>query len=216
MHFASHYRWSVYRHLFGSPPPADMLLDLGSDDGGFVARMPARLSVALDRALSPLRKAPADLRVCADGTQLPFRGAIFDHVVLSDVIEHVENDELLVSSVTRHLRQGGVLWLSTTASDFTLFPRSITPRAERSWGHVRKGYTPARLRRMIGDDFECRIVEWPEFVFRHLYALIWLCSKRFPGAARWMATICFAVDSRLPPIQPRSGHIYIYAVRLAR
>ncbi len=144
MHFASHYRWLVYRHLFGDPAPAEMLLDLGSDDGGFVARIPARRSVAVDRAIDPLRGAPADLCICADGTRLPFHGAIFDHAVLSDVIEHVEDDEALVSSVTRHLKVGGTLWLSTTAREFTLVPRFITRRAERSWGHVRKGYTPER------------------------------------------------------------------------
>ncbi len=36
-----YYRWLVYQHLFGAPRAIGTLLDIGCDDGGFVARIPA-------------------------------------------------------------------------------------------------------------------------------------------------------------------------------
>lgn len=213
MHFASYYRWLVYRHLFGAPQPARTLLDVGCDDGGFVARIPAQTSVALDLNLQSLRTAPTSQKVCADGTRMPFRAATFDMVVLSDVIEHVADDQALVANAAGRVGAGGVLWLSTTAARFQLFPPLATPRAERSWGHVRKGYTPERLRELVGADFECDLVEWPEMAFRFLYILMWLCSKRAPRLAHTLARLCFALDSRLRFAQFRRGHLYLHAVR---
>ncbi len=216
MHFASYYRWLVYQYLFGTPHAIGTLLDIGCDDGGFVARIPARTSVALDLNLSSLRRARTSQKVCADGTRMPFRDAVFDFVIVSDVIEHVEDDRALLAQAMRYVRQNGTLWLSTTAAQFTLFPPQITPRAERSWGHVRKGYTPAQIERLIGDDFDCTLVEWPETIFRHLYLLLWLCAKRLPALARGLAQICFLLDQRWRLGQRQHGHLYLQAVRRRR
>jgi SAM-dependent methyltransferase len=213
MHFASYYRWLVYRHLFALPQPAARLLDVGCDDGGFVAALPVVRRVALDRVPAALQRAHAAMRVCGDGLHLPFRDTLFDHVVLSDVIEHVEDDAVLVASVAHMVRPGGVLWLSTTAHRFQLFPPGITPRAEAAWGHVRKGYTPHHLLHLLGDQFTCEVVEWPELAFRHAYLLMWAAAKWLPGVARAIAALCFRLDSRLPHIQREQGHIYICATR---
>jgi SAM-dependent methyltransferase len=213
MHFASYYRWLVYTHLFGVPASIPHLLDVGSDDGGFTERLPAQHSVTLDISLAALRRARTSSKLCSDGRALPLQPMRFDYVVLSDVIEHVEDDAALLASVTRQVRPGGMLWLSTTASEFQLFPPQITARAERSWGHVRKGYQPAHLLALLGDDFDAELVEWPEIVFRHVYRLMWACSKRFPALACHIAALCFRLDCRMPHRQAHQGHIYVQAVR---
>lgn len=216
MHFASHYRWLVYQHLFGTPPSIGTLLDIGCDDGGFIERIPARTSVAIDLDLGSLRAAPARYRVCADGTHMPFREATFDLVVLSDVIEHVEDDRALVRNAIDRVGAGGTLWLSTTAARFALFPPQITGRAERSWGHVRKGYTPEQLGPLIDGDFDCELVEWPEIFFRHMYLLMWLCSRLLPALARAIASLCFFADYRLRHVQLGKGHLYLQALRRSK
>lgn len=213
MHFASHYRWLVYRDRFSLPRPDLRLLDIGSDDGGFVARMSTQLSVGLDLSLERLREGRDGFVVCADGTQIPFEDACFDHVLLSDVIEHVEDDEALVREASRAVKPGGTFWLSTTAADFQLFPSSITARAERGWGHVRKGYKPQRLRSLIGDHFDCEIVEWPELVFRRMYLLLWACSKISSKFACLLTTLCFRADRKLLGVERTKGHLYACAVR---
>lgn len=213
MHFASRYRWLVYNNLFEQPPSSATLLDIGSDDGGFIERLPVQTSVAIDRSRDALRQSQASLSVCADGTHLPFRTAQFDYVILSDVIEHVPDDTALIANATERVKPSGTLWLSTTASAFQLFPTFLTARAEQSWGHVRKGYTSERLTQLIGDEFECRVIVWPEIVFRHSYLIMRCCalfSQRLAGA---LATLCFIIDRRLRSAQLQQGHIYIQAVR---
>jgi SAM-dependent methyltransferase len=214
MHFASYYRWLVYQHLFGQPKALTNLLDIGTDDGGFIARLQAEQSVALERSLPSLRRVSQGHRVCADGTAVPFENATFDHVLLSDVIEHVENDHALVREATRVVKQGGTLWLSTTATDFALFPAFITSRAERSWGHVRKGYDPKKLVALIGEDFNCHFVIWPEVVFRRLYLLTWLCASTLPWIAQRLVHFSFRLDRNLMDFEPHKGHIYICATHV--
>ena len=213
MHFASYYRWLVYQHLFPLPRHDAALLDIGCDDGGFIEQLSVRKSVAIDRAMSSLRKVQGRFSVCADGTQLPFRDAEFDHVLLSDVIEHVEDDQMLLSTAIRQIKPQGTLWLSTTASKFKLFPRFITGRAERSWGHVRKGYTPEQLTSQLTDHFDYQIVIWPERAFRSCYILLWICSKWLPDVARLITRLCFEVDVRWPAVASEHGHLYLRAVR---
>ncbi len=213
MHFASYYRWLVYQHVFGLPHALDRLLDIGCGDGGFVSRIPAQVSVATDLDLKVLRQAPRGHQVCADGTRLPIAQVSFDLVVMSDVIEHVPADRALVAAAASYVRPGGMLWLSTTARDFQLFPAAITARAERSWGHVRKGYHPATLVEMIGPEFSCELVEWPEVALRHSYLLLWLCWQRWPALAGALALRCFQADRALPPMQREHGHLYLQARR---
>jgi hypothetical protein len=145
---------------------------------------------------------------------MPFPiSTVFAHVILSDVIEHVEDDHTLVAQATACVEPGGILWLSTTANQFQLFPTSITRRAERSWGHVRKGYTPSQITSLIGPAFDCEVVEWPEVVLRHSYMLLWACSKRMPALACRLAALCFQWDCRLRHVQQQHGHIYAQAMR---
>jgi SAM-dependent methyltransferase len=216
MHFASHYRWLVYQHLFAIPTAPPTLLDIGSDDGGFVERIHAPISVAVDLSRRSLRKVRSGIAICADGTRLPLGDTTFDHVVLSDVIEHVPDDRSLVMAAAECVRPGGALWLSTTADGFTLFPAWVTERAERSWRHVRKGYSGNMLLQMVGNEFDSTLIAWPEVVFRHFYLVIWLCSKFSPPLARLLATLCFLLDKHFRTTQLRKGHLYLRAIRRAR
>jgi SAM-dependent methyltransferase len=214
MHFAGYYRWLVYRHLFALPAPDATLLDIGTQDGSFLQQFAVQTSIVLDLRPDNLRHAPASGAVCADATRMPFRAVQFDHVIVSDVIEHVERDRALVANATACVRVGGTLWLSTTARQFRLFPGWITPYAERGWGHVRRGYTPQQIYDLVGSDFACELVEWPERVFRHLYMAMWISERWMPALARRIAAWCFACDSRLPRTNAQAGHLYACARRL--
>lgn len=61
------------------------------------------------RALQAHRRAP--LVVNADGESLPFPAEHFDLILSHEVIEHVQNDRLMVSEMVRVLRTGGRLIL---------------------------------------------------------------------------------------------------------
>jgi SAM-dependent methyltransferase len=213
MHFASHYRWLVYQHLFGIPGKNTTVLDIGCDDGSFAENIGAKWSIVVDTSIMSLRTVRTGQPICADGTKMPFSNAQFDYVILSDVIEHVIDDKVLIQNAVDCVKPGGTLWISTPAIDFKLFPPQITGRAEHRWGHVRKGYTPDGLRQLLHPGFDCQIVEWPEIAFRHMYMFIWLCAKSNPILAQILTSTCFRYDRRIRATQIRNGHIYMCATR---
>jgi SAM-dependent methyltransferase len=75
------------------------ILDIGSSNAAYLARLQARSKVALDIAFPYLDAVEDDriLRVCGDAETLPFRKGVFDVVVISDVLEHLLHPERLVA-----------------------------------------------------------------------------------------------------------------------
>lgn len=51
--------------------------------------------------------------ILADGSKLPFPRASFEKVVLSEVVEHVDDEEAVLKEVFRVLKKGGTLCLTT-------------------------------------------------------------------------------------------------------
>ena len=93
------------------------VLDIGSG-GGFLAATLADAGydvVGIDPAMSAVRSAaqhvPASF-VLGAGEMLPFANDSFDSVVCSEVLEHVDDIDAVISEVGRVLRPGGVLIFS--------------------------------------------------------------------------------------------------------
>lgn len=99
------------------------VLDLGCGDGAIAetfAETGARV-VALDidpgRVDNTRRRAAVDAEagfdvLAADGHCLPFAAAVFDLVLMSDLIEHVKDPARVLGEVARVLRPGGAAYLS--------------------------------------------------------------------------------------------------------
>lgn len=146
--------------------PGDRLLDLGAGFGRHAfeaARHGARV-VALDYAGDELvsvrntfaamydaGEVPADrfqgvLR--GDATKLPFADASFDHVIVSEVLEHIQHDVAAITEITRILAPGGTLGATVP----TWFPEKINWMLSDEYhapksvgGHVRI-YTATELK----------------------------------------------------------------------
>jgi SAM-dependent methyltransferase len=56
---------------------------------------------------------PDTTEVCGDAASLPFADGIFDVVVCTQVLEHVEEPERTIGEISRVLKANGVLYLST-------------------------------------------------------------------------------------------------------
>ena len=72
-------------------------------------------------ALKEARKIIRDNRVkleLVDADKLPFGNNIFDKVVISEVIEHVEDQERVLSEIYRVLKPGGTMVLTTCNIDY--------------------------------------------------------------------------------------------------
>ncbi len=142
------------------------LLDIGCGTGAFTIGAARRgysslglswdvrnQTVAGERAR--LCKAPLATFEVLDVRQLHTRTdlyGLFDIVVCCENIEHILNDSKLMLDMSRCLKAGGKLLLTTPNFNY----KAITPEddgpfpeVETGW-HVRRGYTEADLRRLSG------------------------------------------------------------------
>ncbi len=197
MAFASHYRWLVLGHLIDWSCLAAPLVDVGCDDGGFVARLPHRPAIAIDRAY-PRGWGMDVLRLAADATALPLATGSAASVLAVDVLEHVRDDAAVARELTRILRPGGSLLLSTPHEGYRIGPAYVMRRAETAWGHLRSGYRPDSLVGLF-TGLRCRVTLWPTPWFSRLYLVMWGLRRLSATAARRLAHWCFLLDSRRPP-----------------
>lgn len=153
----------------------ELLLDLGCGFGrhAFEALRRGARVVACDMALPELQQVralfeamteageapPGGMAVTTNGdaTRLPFPDATFDHVIASEVMEHIPDDGAAIAELTRVLRPGGTIavtvpaWLPERIC-WLLSDEYHAPKA--AGGHVRI-YTEVELRaRMVGAGLE--------------------------------------------------------------
>jgi SAM-dependent methyltransferase len=205
MHFASYYRWLVATRRWGMPITFDLpVLDIGADDGEFLSRISAPHKVGLDLAA----RARVGLAwVQANACRLPFTDVSFGQVFAFDVIEHVDDDKALLTEAMRLLLPGGTLWLSTTAQNFAVFPGGrIQARLERSWRHVRRGYSAQMIKSLLPPGCTVDIWWWNEPAFRTLYVLLVALWQKSPRLAQSLVRRLVMIDARAR--QGQSGHLF--------
>ncbi len=56
--------------------------------------------------------------VAADGTRLPFASSTVSHVICSEVLEHVEDDQAAINELARVLRRGGLAYITVPHRKF--------------------------------------------------------------------------------------------------
>lgn len=146
--------------------PGDLLLDLGAGFGRHAyeaARHGARV-VALDYAegeLTQVRDTFAAMAeageitadrfvgtVRGDATCLPFADGVFQHIIVSEVLEHIQNDVSVIAEMQRILAPGGTLAVTVP----TWYPEKINWMLSDEYhapksvgGHVRI-YTATELK----------------------------------------------------------------------
>ena len=144
---------AVRRHL----PPRGRVLDVGCG-GALVADRIADLDaryVGVDipaKALAAAADRPAGEALAtafgrATAEQLPFADGTFDVVVLSEVIEHLLRPELAVWEISRVLRPGGVLVMTTNNASEVPERSPLThlfPWLEKALGATRPGLISLR------------------------------------------------------------------------
>lgn len=90
----------------------------------------------------------------------------YDLVIMSDVLEHIEDDRLAIRNARRALKQGGILYVHApyVGKDFDLEKlepgaREEIIRAQRRIGHHRLGYSSEELRVFFRDGFRTPHIE---------------------------------------------------------
>lgn len=106
----------------------DKILEVGCGNGYYLNLLnKSELNLTLvgidndSRALKDAKKFVKEDRVkliLTDASQLPFKDNIFDAVIISEVIEHVTDEQKVLSEIYRVLKPKGVLVLTTCNIDY--------------------------------------------------------------------------------------------------
>jgi len=152
-----------YAEIEAALGPTDGLrcLDLGSDNGVISLLLRRRGGAWASADLTPEAVASIQELVGSavhrlEGERLPFPDASFDRVVVVDMLEHVVDEVAFADELGRVTRPGGRLVVNTPHLKRTLLRRlrHALGQTDAKHGHLRPGYTPARLAELLGGCFE--------------------------------------------------------------
>lgn len=138
-----------------------IVLDVGGYDG-FIAcnlkRLLDNLKVAVvdmdELGLQSARERGLDT-LYASVLELPIEDSQIDVVLCLDLIEHVEEDDVLMKEISRVLKKDGKVILTTPMHNGVSFPflsKEKIKAINRDWGHVRKGYRLEQIKELFQNN----------------------------------------------------------------
>lgn len=143
------------------PSPEDkIILDLGCAKGTlsyFMREMRGKwISADLDmpNLISSIELLGKNV-IQIDPYRFCFDNSVFDMIVTLDFLEHVENDRACIVELSRVLKSGGFLLISTPNSGSFLILNKIKDLVGLTldkYGHVREGYSPDELKNILSKN----------------------------------------------------------------
>ena len=108
---------AINRALVGEP---ELVLEVGCGLSPIITgRENVIYSELSFRALATLKELNSQGHyVAADGTRLPFASSSVSHVICSEVLEHVENDQAVIDELARVLKIGGLVYITVPHRKF--------------------------------------------------------------------------------------------------
>jgi SAM-dependent methyltransferase len=132
-------------------------LDLGSDNGVISLLLRERggswaSADMTEEAVAAIRALVESDVHRTDARLLPFGDACFDRVVVVDMLEHAPDEAAFAAEVARITKPGGRLVVNTPHLKRSLLRRfrHAIGQTDAKHGHLRPGYTPARLVELFG------------------------------------------------------------------
>jgi SAM-dependent methyltransferase len=167
----------VYLHRFlaragEAVQPGELVLDAGAGRAPYRDLFAhARYETADFLAVKGKKYTPPDY-VC-DLASIPVEDARFDHVIFTQVLEHIPEPPRVLAELHRVLKPGGTLWLTAPL---------FYAEHERPYDFFR--YTQFGLRRLLEDaGFAVEEIEWMEGYLGTLSYQARVLSKSLPATA---------------------------------
>jgi SAM-dependent methyltransferase len=128
---------------FLTPSPEDRILDAGCGHGFYLRALDeicGASAIGVEARGAWIAQGQQELAgsgsrlVRGDVCQLPFAAGCFDKVILSEVLEHVQDDLLVLSEARRVLRPGGLIAVTVPHADYPLLWDPVNKLLEKGLG----------------------------------------------------------------------------------
>lgn len=141
----------------------DIILDVGSGGGYFTNILCKKSSkvISLDMSLINAKNARNSINmqnvyfVIGDATRLPFKNNVYDKILATEIIEHIENDNIFLKECERILKNKGSIVITTPCTNPTIsldwIRRKSGVNFQTDFGHVRGGYTRNTLQDLLAE-----------------------------------------------------------------
>lgn len=193
-------------------PLGERLLDLGCGEGAtlhHLGRTEGAVGVDLfeDKLEFAREQLPGCRFVAASACELPFEDASFDHVIVRDVVHHIEEAHRLVDECARVLTPGGrVDVLEPCRYNPLILMHAITKVEER--GELRS--TPSFLRRLFSQRF--RVVRVEKYQAMPIHRVVFHPEMGRPDLASSgpVRAVVEGVERMAERLVPRFAWAYIH------
>ncbi len=193
-------------------PLGERVLDLGCGEGATLCHLgepPGATGLDLfpEKIEFARQRLPACRFVVGSVYELPFENAAFDHVLVRDVIHHLDEPARLVEEAARVLPKGGRLdVLEPCRYNPLIFAHALAVRAER--GELRS--TPRFLKELLASRFEVLVTE--TFQGLPLHRLVFHPELGRPNWARigLLKRTLDAIEGLADAVVPRFARAYIH------
>lgn len=155
-------RWHALKPILKSEIKDGLVvLDIGGYDGEISYRLKnifpnlKILVIDIDKSGLQLAKEKGLITLYTSATKLPIPSNSIDIVLCLDLIEHVKEDYTLIKEISRVLKKDGKVILTTPMQDGASFPFLSKQKIEtinKSWGHVRKGYSLKEIEELFKNN----------------------------------------------------------------
>jgi len=154
-------RWHVLKRILRAEVKNNsVIFDLGGYDGFVVYNLLKNMRnlnvIVIDineSGLQVARKRGTNI-LYASALELPIRDNRANVILCLDLIEHVKEDSKLLKEITRVLKTGGKIILTTPMQNGISFPllnKDEIAMVKKGWGHIRNGYSLKDLESLFKD-----------------------------------------------------------------
>ncbi len=171
---------------------SSIILDIGGYDGYISYNLKKKLPnlnitvVDIDKSGLKLAKQRGLNTLYASALNLPIESNQIDVVFCFSVIEHIRESEKLVREISRVLKKGGKIILTTPQQNGVSFPFLSKKKIEiinKSWGHIYKGFSLKNIEKLYensGLEIEKKS-KYFNFFTRSIYAFSFIYNISFKG-----------------------------------
>jgi len=113
-----------------------------------------------------------------------------------------------MQELLRVLTPSGTLWFSTPTQNTQMIPAFFTPYTNRSFGHVRNGYTIEQIKNLLPASNQWLITHffWNEPLFRLAFVPLHFLNLALPKVAAYLTKECYLLDRYFS--QGKNGHLF--------